>query len=148
MDILFMHNFQVIGVDDILDLNLIEKEIENDFSNIYNESFDKKIKGWNIELNLIYNNAENILIFKKGKKDIENQHITYTVHLPIPKTGNVSWGMDDSSFIGDVVDNKLSMKNFYVLDRPPYESFKGIDSYLVHCTYLGLKKIFEEEKNL
>jgi hypothetical protein len=146
MKTLFMHNFQVIGVDDILNLNFIEKEIEKDFSNIFNENFEKKIKGWNIELNLIYNNAENILLFKKGKKDIDNQYITYTIHLPIPKKDNVSWGMDRSSFIGDVVDNKLNMKNFYVLNRPPYSSFTDMNSYLVHCVYLVLKKIFEEEK--
>lgn len=143
-----MHNFQVIGVDDILDLNFIERETEKDFSNIFNERFDKKIKSWNIELNLIYNNTENILLFKKGKKDLDNLHITYTIHLPIPKKDHVSWGMDGRCFIGDIVDNKLNMKNFYVLNRPPYSSFNDMNSYLVHCIYLVLKKIFEEEEKV
>lgn len=141
-----MHNFQVIGIDSILDLNFIEKEIEKDFSNIYDESFDRKIENWGIELNLVYNNADNILLFKKGKKDLKNQQIIYTVHFPIPKKKDVSWGMNDSSFIGDVVDKKLNLKNFHVLDRPPYKSFNDMDSYIIHCTYLSLKKLLEEEK--
>ena len=142
-----MHNLQVIGVDDVIDLNLIEKEIEKDFSNIYNESFDKKIEDWDIELNLVYCNAENILIFKRAKKDLENKQIIYTVNLPIPKKKDIPWGMNDSSFIGDIVDNKLNLNNFYVLERPPHNSFSDMDSYVVHCVYLSLKKIFEKEKN-
>ncbi len=46
MDVLFMHNLQVIGVDEVIDLNLIEKEIKRDFSFLYNyNSFNTPTRG-------------------------------------------------------------------------------------------------------
>ena len=100
-----------------------------------------------LEFNLIYNNVQKILVYKKRRLQNKQKHLSYTIHIPVPKKSEVIWGINDENFLSNAVMSKILLDDFEILDHPAYQDFSNTEDYFIQSIILGIKKIVEETQN-
>lgn len=152
MEIVFNHNFYVMNMDENFDYDFLEKEIIDQLNNhhypkTFKELFLTKNDIEDLEFNLIYNNVQKILVYKKRRLQNKQKHLSYTIHIPVPKKSEVIWGIKDENFLSNAVMSKILLDDFEILDHPAYQDFSNTEDYFIQSIILGIKKIVEETQN-
>ncbi|OXB16862.1 Imm9 family immunity protein [Flavobacterium reichenbachii] len=148
MEIRFNHNFYVMNIDENFDYDSIENLIIDKLDKYYHP---KKIRdifkieygdsAWDLEFNLIYNNVDKILVYKKKKVVKKENYVSYTIHIPVPKNIDVVWGVEKENFISNNVMNKIVLDDFEILNHPKYENYINIYDYFADSIVLAIKNI-------
>lgn len=151
MEIRFNHNFYVMNMDDDFDYDSFENKLIDKLKKYYypktfNEIFKiKKNETWDIEFDLTYNNVEDILVYKKNKMVKDEDYILYRIHIPVPKKGEIYWGIEEDNFISNI--GKANIDYFNIVKRPDLNDFINLHLYLIECILLGIKNIFPVPTN-
>ncbi|MFB9078914.1 Imm9 family immunity protein [Flavobacterium procerum] len=151
MEITFNHNFYVLNIDENFNYDFLESQIIDKLTNYYYPKTFKDLfiseKGNNIEaleFNLIYNNVEKILLYKKKRAKSTLKQLSFTFHIPVPKNSDVTWGIPDENFLSNNIMSKILLDDFEILDYPEYENCSNIEDYFIQSIILGIKKTVGE----
>ena len=145
---MFNHSFYVMNIDENFNYDLVENNLIDKLCKYYDSKSLKDVfkiteddNAWDLEFNLIYNNVEKILVYKKKRIAKKEKLVSYTIHIPVPKKIDVVWGIERENFISNNVMNKIALDDFEILDHLDYEKYNNIDDYFIESIFLAIKKI-------
>lgn len=151
MEIRFNHNFYVMNMDDNFDYDSFENKINE---KLYKDYDTKRLEAifrtnnenlWDIEFDLIYNDVEEILVYKKRQIIKEEKCLLYKIHVPVPKKKEIYWGIEEVNFLSN--KGKLNLDNFSVVKKSDLNHFSDINAYLIDCVLLAIKNIISSILN-
>lgn len=155
MEIRFNQSFYVMNIDDDFDYEGFENKLLKKLTSSYTpKSLEEvfKVKEDNrivdVEFDIIFNNVKDILVYKKKTIKKKQNYILYTIHIPVPKRNDISWGANENNFISNDFLSKISIKDFEILNHPDYGNFETLNNFFIECSFLGIKKIFESYASL
>lgn len=145
MEIRFNHSFYVMNMDDNFDYDSFENKIIEKLNKDYDV---KRLEAifkinnenlWDIEFDLIYNNVEEILVYKKRQIVKKEKCLLYKIHIPVPKKKEIYWGIEEENFLAN--NAKLNLDNFSLVKKSDLNDFSDINTYLIDCVFLAIKNI-------
>lgn len=112
-----------------------EKHIQNLLSTI---RISESLNQWKISINIIYSHPNTILLFRKTRS-IDNEK-EISIHIPIPTSEQVSWGVEKEQHI---------VKNFYDISSSYYDSleinpknYNDMKSFIFGCITIAIEQLF------
>lgn len=134
-------------VIDFLDVgfnsNHIKQVIKFETDEILSHLANEELEDWEIHFIFSYNNANSILIYKKGKSFSKERYKEITIHIPIPIRTHVNWGVETSQHVYE--ENHLNniLKNFSALEVN-YKKFENRTDYILSCMRRAIHLCFNE----
>jgi hypothetical protein len=133
-------NFMNVGFSSDEVLTEIKLKADEQVKKIENES----LKDWELIFRFIYNNVKQILIYTKNKSYSKEKYKEIIVHIPVPTTEIVPWGVkEDQHVYSDNNHLDSIIKNFDRLDVD-FTIFTNRSDYLLACMCRSVKFCFEK----
>lgn len=131
----------VIGLDEKRFLTdelrrILENEVDREIERIANN----ELPDWVLLFDFIYNEVENILIFRKNKSMTKEKRKEIVIHIPIPTKDVVSWGVNEDQFRKVKLGENI-LKNANILYIDPKKYSDGI-SYTTDVVRMSVHEIF------
>jgi hypothetical protein len=120
--------------------NQIEEKIETETNNILKMFEIKELSDWEIEFRAVFNQCEEISVYKKlpsYKK--EKQKLIY-IHIPIPTKAQANWGVEDRQHLK--LNHTPNIKNVWLLEVI-FTDFDNRTDYITDCLRRAITFCFE-----
>ena len=94
------HTSYVIGfLDKKFCSDKISKQLKSELEERLKHLVPESLNEWELTLKLIYSNHDKILVFRQGRSYKDEKYKEITVHIPIPTSNIVDWGVEKTQHI-------------------------------------------------
>jgi len=132
-------------VMDFLDIDFSSDKISNDLQIEVDEILSRieinSLFSWELIIKALYSNQTDILIFRKGKSNTDGKYKEIVVHIPIPTTQVVKWGVKKEQHIKTGINDKVLVYADNIQIDPT--NYHSRESFIKDCLQKAIKKIFE-----
>ena len=138
-----LHSSYVINfLDEGFNSDGISSILKSETDKILKSVDEVILKDWEIQFRGIYGKGSVLKVYKKMPSNLNDKLKLITVHIPIPKTYIVKWGVDDTHFIS-VGKPPNEDKNMYLLDVN-FQQFTNRTDYILDCMRRAIKFCFQD----
>jgi Immunity protein 9 len=138
-----LHSSYVIDFLDIdFSSNEISQVLELETDEILKQVKNDSLKDWKVQFRGIYGKGLSIRIFKKMPSYPKDRQKEITVHIPIPTSDVVSWGVNPDQQI-EVARHPNEAKNAALLDVN-FSDFANRTDYILNCFRRAINFCFED----
>ena len=137
---IFHSSYVIDFLDNGFDSTKVGLEIEELISRTLPQDHTEQLKDWSIEFNVIYNNCDQIYIFRKSRSNTSTKCKGVTIHIPIPLNNEVHWGVNSDQRIQDYSEKfkKLKLEGLEI----NYLEFSNRSTYILNCLKKAITMTF------
>ena len=130
-------------VIDFLDVDFSSDEISNILQPEIDATLEEVAKGvlpdWELEFLALYNNTENILLYRKARSYTADKYKEVVIHIPIPTKDVVEWGVKKEQLLKTGVGKSIHYADILSIDPTKYNDRT---SYIIECMRIGINESF------
>jgi hypothetical protein len=130
----YIADFLDVGFDS----DKIKRTIKGEVDNILGKVENKLLDDWEIQFIFRYNTVKQLLIYTRGKSYSKEKYKEITIHIPIPSTDEVDWGVRKEQEVYDKNHLDNIIDNFYRLDVD-FKLYKDVHDYIIDSMRTAIK---------